>query len=60
MMVSYNGQLNFNDCLIALFMQRNNVQHLASFDADFDLLSNIHRISSPEDMVRAGLSGPRS
>ncbi|MBI5471912.1 MAG: PIN domain-containing protein [Ignavibacteriae bacterium] len=59
MMVAYNGQLNFNDCLIALFMQRNNLQHLVSFDADFNLLSTIHRISSPEDLLHAGLPAPR-
>jgi predicted nucleic acid-binding protein len=42
----HRGRLNFNDALISLFMKQNHVQHLASFDADFDELPEIYRIST--------------
>jgi predicted nucleic acid-binding protein len=51
LMISYSGSLNFNDCLIALFMKKNGLTYLASFDADFDSLSYIKRISSPTTAV---------
>jgi predicted nucleic acid-binding protein len=46
MMTRHSGSLNFNDCLVALFMKRNTLTYLASFDRDFDSLTHIERISS--------------
>jgi len=44
MIAAYNGNLNFHDCLLTLWMQENNIQHIASFDADFDSVPNLKRI----------------
>jgi predicted nucleic acid-binding protein len=46
---NYSGRLNMNDCLIALFMKRNNRSYLLSFDTDFDEVPEIRRITSPAD-----------
>lgn len=44
-----DGELNFNDALIALSCRNRNISFLASFDADFDRVDWLRRISSPED-----------
>jgi len=44
-----DGALNFNDALIALSCRNRNITFLASFDADFDRVDWLRRISSVED-----------
>ena len=46
-----NGELNFNDALIVLSCQLRGIQQLASFDADFDQIEGLHRISHPDNVV---------
>jgi len=46
-----NGQLNFNDALIALFCRELNITTIASFDRDFDQVAWLRRISKPEDLA---------
>jgi predicted nucleic acid-binding protein len=48
---SSSGELNFNDALIALACRQRNIPAIASFDADFDRVSWLHRLACPEDMV---------
>ena len=45
-----NGELNFNDALIALSCQQRNIEYLASFDADFDQVKWLKRIQRPADL----------
>lgn len=45
-----NGELNFNDALIALSCRLRGYQFIASFDGDFDTLPWLKRISQPADM----------
>ncbi|MGE0824320.1 MAG: type II toxin-antitoxin system VapC family toxin [Candidatus Binatia bacterium] len=49
------GELNFNDSLIALACRERHIEALASFDRDFDRLSWLQRVSTPED-IRAFLA----
>ncbi len=44
-----DGELNFNDALIALSCRNRNIPWLASFDADFDRVDWLKRIASPID-----------
>lgn len=44
------GALNFNDALIALACRERTISAIASFDADFDRISWLQRISRPEDL----------
>ncbi len=46
-----NGQLNFNDALIALVCREFNITTIASFDRDFDQIAWLKRISKPEDLT---------
>ena len=39
------GVLNFNDALIALACQERSIEYVASFDADFDRIAWLQRIS---------------
>lgn len=44
------GELNFNDALIALTCQAHNIQFVASFDRDFDKVGWLKRLASPENL----------
>lgn len=44
------GALNFNDALIALACQERGIPAIASFDADFDEVAWLRRLSLPEDV----------
>jgi predicted nucleic acid-binding protein len=41
------GELNFNDCLIALGCHELGLATIISFDADFDSVTWLHRVSGP-------------
>ena len=43
-----NGLLNYNDCFLLAFMQKNKIRNIISFDTDFDSIAGINRISSQE------------
>jgi predicted nucleic acid-binding protein len=45
-----NGELNFNDALIALACRERRIDYLASFDADFDQIRWLKRIAQPSDI----------
>ena len=47
------GELNFNDGLIALACRARHIQLLASFDRDFDTLTWITRVATPDDVTAA-------
>ena len=47
---SSSGALNFHDALIALACRERGVPAIASFDADFDWVAWLRRLSSPEDV----------
>jgi len=42
------GLLNYNDCFLLAFMQKNKIQNVVSFDTDFDSINGINRISNKE------------
>lgn len=50
LMQSSQGELNFNDALIALSCRERNIHYVVSFDRDFDQLSWLKRISSVKDL----------
>jgi predicted nucleic acid-binding protein len=54
---SSEGELNFNDSLIALACRERQISALASFDQDFDHIPWLKRAATPED-VTALLSEP--
>ncbi len=43
-----SGLLNYNDCFLLAFMQKNKIRNIISFDTDFDSIAGINRISSQE------------
>jgi predicted nucleic acid-binding protein len=45
-----NGELNFNDALIAIACRKRNIAWLASFDADFDRVTWLKRVAQPADL----------
>ena len=45
-----NGALSFTDALIVFFLQEKNITRLLSFDSDFDFITTIQRISSPQQL----------
>ena len=45
-----NGELNFNDALIALTCKEHQIKYLASFDSDFDKVPWLKRLSQPSDL----------
>jgi predicted nucleic acid-binding protein len=45
-----NGELNFNDALIALTCQEHQIRYIASFDKDFDKVSWLKRLAKPSDL----------
>ncbi len=47
---SSEGELNFNDSLIALACRERPIETLASFDRDFDRISWLKRAATPEDL----------
>jgi predicted nucleic acid-binding protein len=52
---NYSGRLNFNDCLIVIFLEENNIPYIASFDEDFDNVEGIKRIKDKKILeVREG------
>lgn len=46
-----NGELNFNDALIALSCQKRGIALLASFDPDFDQVGWLKRVAQPSDLT---------
>jgi len=48
----HQGRLNFHDALLALVAPVLNIPYIASFDPDFDQISWLTRIASPEDLAR--------
>jgi len=46
-----SGALNFNDALIALNCQRRGIYALASFDADFDRVQWLKRLTAPGEVT---------
>jgi len=46
----YSGRLNFNDCLIVIFSQENNISRIISFDSDFDEVKGLVRIKIKNDL----------
>jgi hypothetical protein len=44
LMKEYNYTINYNDCLILLTMEKNNIEYIVSFDSDFDKAKNIKRV----------------
>ena len=47
---SSSGALNFNDALIALACRERGIPAIASFDADFDQIPWLRRLSLPKDV----------
>ena len=45
------GELNFNDALIALSCRERGIPLLASFDQDFDQVVWLKRVAAPDDLV---------
>ncbi|HHH42406.1 MAG TPA: PIN domain-containing protein [Chloroflexi bacterium] len=48
---SSSGALNFHDALIALACRERGILAIASFDADFDQVPWLRRLSHPEDVL---------
>ena len=48
------GELNFNDALIALSCRNRGIPRIASFDRDFDSLPWLARVAEPNDLAFAG------
>ena len=48
---SSQGELNFNDALIALACQEREIRRVASFDGDFDQVSWLQRVAEPNDVA---------
>jgi predicted nucleic acid-binding protein len=47
---SSNGELNFNDALIALSCHHRDIPFIASFDRDFDEVAWLQRLAQPADL----------
>lgn len=47
---SSEGELNFNDGLMALACRERNIPAFASFDRDFDSISWLTRVAAPKDI----------
>jgi predicted nucleic acid-binding protein len=52
LMRSSSGTLNFHDALIALSCRERDILAIASFDADFDQIPWLRRLSSAEDVAQ--------
>ena len=55
-----DGELNFNDGLIALACRERQIRLLASFDQDFDRLPWLIRVATPAEVVAASPPAPES
>ncbi len=51
LMRSSSGSLNFNDALIALACRERDIPAIASFDADFDQIAWLRRMTRPQDVI---------
>ncbi len=54
LMESSGGALNFNDALIALACREREIDMIASFDADFDQVSWLRRVTKAEEVEGEG------
>jgi predicted nucleic acid-binding protein len=54
---SSQGELNFNDALIALSCRYRGIPFLASFDRDFDQVSWLERVAQPSDLTLTQQAG---
>jgi predicted nucleic acid-binding protein len=48
---SSSGALNFHDALIVLTCREREIPAIASFDADFDQVTWLRRLTAPDDVV---------
>ncbi len=55
-----DGELNFNDGLIALACRERQIRLLASFDRDFDHIPWLIRVATPAEVVAASPPAPES
>jgi predicted nucleic acid-binding protein len=55
-----DGELNFNDGLIALACRERQIRLLASFDQDFDRLPWLRRVTTPVEVAAAAPPAPAS
>lgn len=53
LMQTSNGELNFNDALIALACRERGITLIASFDPDFDRVPWLKRVAEPTDVEAA-------
>lgn len=53
-----DGELNFNDGLIALACRERQIRLLASFDRDFDRLPWLVRVATPAEVLTAAARAP--
>jgi predicted nucleic acid-binding protein len=60
LMHTSEGELNFNDGLIALGCRERQIQLLASFDRDFDRLPWLIRVATPAEVAAAVPAVPES
>jgi predicted nucleic acid-binding protein len=60
LMRTSDGELNFNDALIALACRERQIRLLASFDPDFDRLPWLIRVATPAEVAAASLPAPES
>jgi predicted nucleic acid-binding protein len=52
------GECNFNDGLMALTCRERQIRLLASFDGDFDTLTWVTRVATPDDVAAARAAPP--
>ena len=52
LMRASSGALNFHDALIALACRDRQISLIASFDADFDQIHWLRRLSAPQDLSK--------
>ncbi len=50
----HGGRLNYNDALMAVFCRERGIRQIASFDADFDALAWLNRVSDPGHVPEVG------
>jgi predicted nucleic acid-binding protein len=60
LMRTSDGELNFNDGLIALACRERQIRLLASFDQDFDRLPWLIRVATPAEVAAASPPAPES
>lgn len=47
------GRLNFHDALISLFMKEQGLEHIVSFDTDFDEVKKVNRIDNEKEIKKS-------